>query len=103
MKTLAEIISRELPANNFLITVCHLSSDDIASQIKTWVSVLPQSFSGTALKDLRKHSAQLAKALQKQTNLKRVPKLYWDIEDSTVRADEISRKIDEEEAEINNI
>lgn len=88
---IAEIIISEIEAPNFLITISEVRCSSDLSHAKIFVSILPDNFSGTALKRLRGKSGHLSKILKSRANLVRVPKLLWSIDDGL----KISSKIDE--------
>src|SRR6056297_316774 len=76
-KELAEIINREVPVENFLITVSYADCAPDLSQIKVGISVLPENKTGTGLKKLNPKTKLIAKNLKEKNNLRRVPKVIW--------------------------
>ena len=99
---IAEIINQEIIIPDVLLTVLKVSSDDRASFLKVFLSVLPSNKAGTALEYLRKNSKNIAKKLQNKAKLKRVPKLDWELNlynSSDFELDEIFKKIEEEKNE----
>ena len=63
-------------------------------EMKVGLSVLPINVRGTALKKLRRKSAEIAKLLTKQCQLPRIPKIIWLIDNSAEQADHLNRLID---------
>ena len=76
-KEVAKIINREVPVENFLITISFADCAPDLSQIKIGVSILPENKTGTALKKLRPKTKLIAKSLKEKNNLRRVPKIIW--------------------------
>jgi ribosome-binding factor A len=95
-KDIAEIINKEIPLHKYLITLTQVSCPVNFSQIKIYFSVIPENFSGTALKTLKKESKNLAQILSRKRRLRRVPKLVWQIDTSHKNIFEIEEKLKEE-------
>jgi ribosome-binding factor A len=91
---LAQIINREALVPGALITLNNLASDDKAGQIKVWVSVLPERFSGSALRELRKKANIISNDLVKKAKLRRAPRLTFAIDGSLPEAIELVNTID---------
>lgn len=77
-----------------LITLNNLASDDSGGQIKVWVSVLPEKFSGSALRELRKKASIMSKSLAKKAKLRRGPRLTFAIDGSLPESMELVDTID---------
>ena len=95
-KDIAEIITKEVPLHKYLITLTQVNCPANLSQIKIYFSVIPENFSGTALKTLKKESKNIAQLLSRKRHLKRVPKLIWQIDKSHKKIFEIEEKLKEE-------
>lgn len=93
---LAEIIVGEVEAPNFLITISEVKCSQDASFAKVFVSILPNNFSGTALKRLRSKTGHLSKILKIKASLVRVPKIIWAIDDGF----KVASKLDDAFSEI---
>lgn len=93
-KDIAEIITKEIPLHKYLITLTKVSCPPNFSQIKIYFSIIPDNFSGTALKKLRKESKNLAQILSKKRGLKRVPKLTWQVDESHKKIFEIEKTLE---------
>jgi ribosome-binding factor A len=96
---LAEIIGSEVEAPNFLITISEVRCSSDMSTAKIFVSVLPDNFSGTALKRLRARTGHLSKVLKERARLVRVPKIFWTIDDGfkiASKLDDAFKQIEEE-------
>ena len=98
---LAEIIVSEVEAPNFLITVSGVKCSPDLSVAKVFISILPENFSGTALKKLKSKTAHLSKLLRIKARLVRVPKIFWVIDDGLQIADKINKTFAEIEQEKN--
>ena len=93
-KYLAEIIVGEVESPNFLITIVKVDCSADLFLAKVYISVLPENFSGTALKRLRSNSVLISKILKKKAALTKVPKLDWIIDEDSKRAEIIYREIE---------
>ncbi|MFH1583284.1 MAG: ribosome-binding factor A, partial [Candidatus Falkowbacteria bacterium] len=60
---LANLIVKEVPLKNGLITVSYVNCSPDLKYAKIAVSVLPDKFAGTALAGLRKHSSSFSQSL----------------------------------------
>jgi ribosome-binding factor A len=97
---LAELIVGEVDSPTFLITITRVECPSDLKLAKVFISVLPENFSGTALKNLRNKSSFLSKELKKRANLNKNPKLQWSIDNDLKRAfgiEEILEEIKREE------
>ncbi len=83
-KEIANIVSKEIDLENYLITIVGVDSSPELTNAKIRISVIPENMSGTALRKLRKNTSLIAKELSQKTNLRKIPKLNWQI-DSTER------------------
>jgi ribosome-binding factor A len=81
---LANLIIREVPTGNFLVTLTYVDTAPNLASSKIGVSVLPEKYTGTALKFLQSHSSLFAKYLLKKTRLRKIPHFLWTI-DATER------------------
>jgi|AntAceMinimDraft_4_1070372.scaffolds.fasta_scaffold247218_1 ribosome-binding factor A len=80
-KEVAQIIAQEVQFPEALVSVAKLTTDNNASELRIKISVLPEKFTGTVLKELRKKSSFLAKEIHRKARLKRVPKIFWSVEE----------------------
>ncbi|MFA5644670.1 MAG: 30S ribosome-binding factor RbfA [Patescibacteria group bacterium] len=97
--TLAEIIIGEIESPNFLITISRVGCSPDLSLAKVFISVLPENFSGTALKKLRSKSSLLNKILKNKANLVRSPRLQWFIDEDLKKFSEIEETLEKIKAE----
>lgn len=93
---LASLIAQEIGLANVLITVNHVRCSPDLRIAKIGVSVLPENVTGTALKQLRKHTSSFSKILRKKTRLRTIPKFVWTI-------DNIAKDIIESEEMFKNL
>lgn len=96
---LGELIASEVETPDFLITVYNVKCAQDLSSAKVHVSILPEKFSGTALKRLRAKSGHLSKILKAKSGLNRVPKLFWYVDSSFKAVEKINNIFDEIERE----
>lgn len=83
----------EFPDGLITITSIDLSGDGLEAQVN--VSVLPTHLYGTALRQLRKLSAVVAKTAAKQCRLSRIPKIVWLIDDTAERVSQLDEAINQ--------
>ncbi len=97
IQELAGLVAREISLENGLITVTYAECSPDLRYAKIGVSVLPDNFSGSAIKKLRKHNAAFAAVLKKKLNLKMIPKFNWVIDDREKNAAKIEEIINQPE------
>ena len=76
---IAKIISLDVSLENGLITITQVKCSADLHEATVFISVLPESISGTALKLLRAQSSSVSKKLIK-LNLKSIPRFNWKID-----------------------
>jgi len=86
---LANIIVREIPLTNGLITISYVDCAPNLRSAKIGVLVLPDNLASSVLKKLRQHSSYFCKTLKKKLNLKYIPKFNWLIDNTEKNAAEI--------------
>lgn len=91
---LAEIVNQEIELPNALVTIVNIRTDNNVSEIRVLFSVIPENFTGTALKELKKRTVVIVKKLQKKASLKRLPKIIWLVENHDKNVDELERILD---------
>lgn len=97
-ETVQEILATALPGEiespGFLITITDLNCASDFSLARVSVSILPEKFSGTALKNLRKKSKILSEIIKKKLKLVKGPFLVWEIDDGFKKASSIEASLD---------
>ncbi|MEK7557659.1 MAG: 30S ribosome-binding factor RbfA [Patescibacteria group bacterium] len=96
---LANLISRNLPMNDALITVCYVDCSPDLKQAKIVVSVMPANVTGTALKKLKKLSGFFNQSLAKKIKIRQIPRFHWIIDRTEEKAsdlEKIFKQIEEE-------
>jgi ribosome-binding factor A len=93
--TLAKLIITEIESANFLITINRVESSRDLKEAKIFVSVLPEKFSGTALKKLRSKSKVLSENLKSKSVINRNLRLIWLIDESLKKMIAIDETLDE--------
>jgi len=91
---IADIVHKLIEFPDGLLSITYVSLGGDYQEMKVGVSVLPINLRGTALKKLRRKSAEIAKLLTKQCQLPRIPKIIWLIDNSAEQADHLNRLID---------
>ncbi len=97
---LANLIVKEIPLDNGMITVSDVSCTPDLKYAKVGVSVLPEKYAGTALSALRKHNSLFSRALRTKLRIRQIPKFNWVFDSTESKAaeiEEVIRQIKEEE------
>lgn len=89
----AELIQQLVDFPDGLITVSYVELTGNLQEANIGVTVLPISLYGTALRQLRKESAIIAKQAAKNCLLSKVPKIFWLIDDTPERAAHLDEAI----------
>lgn len=79
---IAFFLSKNPVTRDSLITIKQVNLRSDFSQAIIKVSILPINLSGSSLKLLRKKNSEIAKYIGKEVNLRKVPKLIWEIDSS---------------------
>jgi ribosome-binding factor A len=83
---LALAINRYLELDGVLVTVTDVYCSADLNEAKVLVSVLPEKLAGTALKQLKHISGELAHALRPRFKFKRMPVFHWAFDSREARA-----------------
>lgn len=100
MSELANLIAQHINLEHGLITIVYVDCSPDLRQAKIGISVLPENFTGTALKELNQHSRAFSQAIIKKTRLRQVPKLHWTADFTEAKAAEIEKILREDREEI---
>lgn len=96
---LAMLVTENVIFREGLITLTAVDTSPNLSQSKVYISVLPEGKTGSALTELRKHSTQFNKSLKSRLNLKKIPRLIWQMDEKIKHMndiDEVLRQIEDE-------
>lgn len=96
---IAFYLSKNPPSRESLITVKNVNLKSDLSQAIIKISILPINFSGSSLKSLRKQNKEIAKYIALEVNMRKVPKLIWQIdssEEDMSSLDKIFKEIEDE-------
>ena len=99
---LAVLVSREIYLPDGLITVTKIKCSLDFKNAFARISVLPENFSGSALRELKKHNTFFTKELRKKLNLRKIPCLKWEIDQQERYALEIDKTFAEIEKDAAN-
>lgn len=88
---LANMLVRHMPATDHLTTITYVECSPDLRYAKIFISVLPETMSGTALKNLRHANRLFTDGLKKKLKMKFIPKLNWQID----AGERYAAKIDE--------
>lgn len=92
---LANLITKEIPMTNGLITITHVDCSPDLKNAKISISVLPEKFTGTALKKLRQTNSLFSKELKNKLKMKFIPKFNWIVDPQERYAIEIEKSLKE--------
>jgi ribosome-binding factor A len=99
---LGKLITSQIEVMETLITIKTVYTAPDLQHADVYVSVLPESHTGTALAALKKHSGAFAKSIQKSTRLRHVPRIHWHFDAGEIHASELDsvfRQIEDERNE----
>ena len=92
---IAEIIQRRLDMPlDLLITIVKVDSSPDLENDKIYFSVLQESKENEALKFLIENSKEIKKCLAKETEMKKIPKFRFILEETEKKAQEIEEILD---------
>lgn len=74
---LAALIPQYVPLEGGLVTVVDVSCTADLRWANVYISVLPEKYAGTILKQLRKNSGRFAAELRKRIKMRRLPTFNW--------------------------
>ncbi|MDP2736639.1 MAG: 30S ribosome-binding factor RbfA [bacterium] len=86
---LANLIIKEVPLENGLITVSYVICSPDLKYAKVAISVLPEKFAGTALAGLRKHNSTFSQNLRQKLKIRQIPRFHWVLDTTESKAAEI--------------
>jgi len=90
---LANLIVKEINLENGLITVSYVDCSPDLKYAKIAVSVLPEKYAGTALKNLRRHASLFSNILRSRLKIRQIPKFNWTLDTTESKAAEIEEMI----------
>src|SRR3989338_4992797 len=97
---LANLIIKEMPLNNGLITVCFVSCSPDLKYAKIGISVLPEKYGPSVLRKLHKLSGLFSRILKNKLKIRQIPKFSWVFDNTESNAEKkkaVLKKIKEEE------
>ncbi len=90
---IANLIVKEVPLNNGLITVCFVNCSPDLKYAKIAISVLPDKFGPSTLKKLQKFSSVFSNALRHKLKIRQIPRFHWVLDTTESKATEIEEVI----------
>ncbi|MDD4900668.1 MAG: 30S ribosome-binding factor RbfA [Patescibacteria group bacterium] len=96
---LAILIVKEMPLKNGLITVSFVDCATDLKHAKIGISILPEKFSPSVLKKLKKLSGYFSQSLKKKLKIRQIPSFHWTLdttESQAAKIEEIIKQIKEE-------
>lgn len=94
---LAKLISQTLPIEGGLITVTYVQCSPDLHNATVGISVLPDKYFGSTLRNLKKHSRFFSTELRKRLKIRRTPVFYWKLdmtEREAAKLDEIFQELE---------
>jgi ribosome-binding factor A len=89
-KEIAGIIDREINfEENILVTITRVDAHRNLSEAKIYLSVLPQENQDSALKNLNDNIYKLQQSLNKELNMRPVPKISFHLDKGQAQAEEV--------------
>lgn len=98
-KELANLIVKELPLANGLVTVCFVDCSTDLKHAKIGISVLPEKFGPSVLKKLSKLSGLFSRILKNKLKIRQIPKFHWvfdNTESEAAKIEAVIKQIKEE-------
>lgn len=83
---LASLISFYIPLKGGLVTVTHVRCSPDLREVRIGISVLPEKFVGSVLRELRKHNHAFSEQLRKRLKLRRIPSFRWEFDNTESEA-----------------
>jgi ribosome-binding factor A len=74
---LANLIVKEVPLNNGLITVCFVDCSTDLKHARIGISVLPEKYGPSVLRKLYKLSGYFSRILKRKLKIRQIPKFNW--------------------------
>ena len=97
-KELGNAILTEIDlAPSVLATITQVKTSQDLSQVRVFVSVLPENKRDLIIKTLQKNRFKLQSFLNSRLHLKKVPKLYFSIDVSQEKAERINKLLDRQD------
>ncbi len=96
---LANLITREMPLNNGLITVVFVDCSTDLKHAKIGISVLPEKFGPSVLRKLSKNSGYFSRILKGKLAIRQIPKFHWvfdNTESEAAKIEAVIKQIKEE-------
>ena len=90
---LANLIIKEVPLHNGLITVCYVSSSTDLKHAKIGISVLPEKFGPSVLRKMNKLSGLFSRILKSKLRIRQIPKFHWQFDNTESEAAKIEAVI----------
>lgn len=92
---LANLISREIPMENGLVTITYVDCSPDLKNAKIDISVLPFNLSKNIIEKLKKHNSLFSNILKKETRLHHIPRFHWVIDKTEEEAGKIEKVLAE--------
>ncbi len=93
---LGEVISREIELpDGSLVTIIRVEVSPDLKNANIWISIFPAGLRGTVLEILRKNMTELQKALSERSTMRFTPKLFFRIDVTEEKAEEVERLLNE--------
>lgn len=95
LQELAKLTAEKIDLPDCLITISYVECSPDLRWAKVGVSVLPEKYTGTALKKLRQNQKIITAALRKQLKLKYIPAFIWQFDKRESKAAEIEQVLEQ--------
>jgi len=88
---ISQILEKENTISNTLITVTEVDINRALTQAKVFISVFPEQKSKEVFQSIEKDIYQIQQQVNKQCQIKIVPKIIFKLDHRTIDADEVER------------
>ena len=92
-RQLSNIIEKEIDIQNCLITISEVDCLLDLSKAKIYVSILPENMALKVIKILNRNKGKFKKILSSKIKIRKIPQLFFLIDDRERRAEEIEEII----------
>ena len=101
-KELSSIVSKEVISEKYMLTITYVKCSGDLSEAKVGISVLPKKYTGTALRELKRHTKDIVEQLRKRIKLNYLPHLHWEVDRTEREAQELDDALEEVKEERNS-
>lgn len=98
-KEIAAYLSKNICLENILATITKVECSPDLRNAKISISILPDGKAGSSLKQIRKHAKDIASHINKQSSIRKIPRLSFVFDPSGKHVSELDKVFEEIEKE----